>query len=87
MFDDVDTDTTQVIHELFGKSQIKLQKVQKQQGSDDCGWFAIAFVVSLVRKTDPSQVCFMQSIANETTLDKIVFKKDGSLVFQLSTNY
>ena len=61
LFDDVDADTTKEIHESFGKSQIKLQKVQKQQGSDDCGLFAIAFAVSLARKTDPSQVCFMQS--------------------------
>jgi len=47
VFDDVDADTTKVICELFGKSQIKSQKVKKQQGSDDCGLFAIAFAVTL----------------------------------------
>ena len=60
IFDDVDADTTKMIHELFSNSQIKLQKVQKQQGSDDCGLFTIAFAVSLARKTDPSKICFIQ---------------------------
>jgi len=57
LFDDVDADTT---NELFGKSQIKLQKVEKQPGSEDCGLFAIAFAVSLARKAD--QVKFASCI-------------------------
>ena len=62
LFDNVDADTTKVIRELFGKSHIKFQKVQKQQGSDDCGLFAIAFAVSLAQKTNPSKICFIQSL-------------------------
>ena len=36
-------------------------RVQKQQGVDDCGLFIIANVVSLVRKTDPATVTYVQS--------------------------
>ena len=63
LFDDTDADTSKVIRDLFsnGELQIKMQKVQKQQGSDDCGLFAIAFAVSLARKVDPVRIYFMQS--------------------------
>ena len=63
-----------MIRDLFsnGELQIKMQKVQKQQGSDDCGLFAIAFAVSLARKVDPVRIYFMQSqLSNEITSDEL----------------
>ena len=36
-------------------------RVRKQQGVDDCGLFAVANAVSLVRKIDPATVTYVQS--------------------------
>jgi len=56
LYDDVDGASRRVILNLVGDDKlcINMKQVQKQHGNNDCGWFAIAFVISLARKVDPA---------------------------------
>ena len=62
LHDHLDADSQKVILKLFdnGELQINMVKVQKQQGVDDSGLFAIANAVSLARKIDPTNVTYVQ---------------------------
>lgn len=41
---------------------LQREPVQRQNGSDDCGLFAVAFIVELLSGGDPSTVGFKQNM-------------------------
>ena len=61
LYDDVGGASGRVILNLVGDDKlcINMNQVQKQHDTNDCGWFAIAFIISLARKVDPEYFYFM----------------------------
>ena len=50
----------------YGKQlTVQLPRVQQQQGSSDCGLFAIAYAVDLALGLDPTVVKFDQSLMRQ----------------------
>ena len=60
----IDEDTKQIICNLFqyGPKQptIKLIRTQKQEGSSDCGVFAVAIATAIVLGKNPTKSAFQQ---------------------------
>ena len=53
LYDSIDEESLKVIRYLFGVKEICVVPVQKQQGYNDCGLFAIACAVHLAKKRNP----------------------------------
>ena len=62
----IDSETAQIILNLFANNHLKFEmvNVQKQVGSNDCGLFSIANSVQLAKKSGPSEIT-----CNETIFD------------------
>ena len=64
LFSKLDAEGRHIIKQMFGLKQMKcinMVKVQKQQGTKDCGLFAIAMMTSLAHDEDPSDITYDQS--------------------------
>ena len=46
----VDEKSLKIIQQFFGVKEVRVVPVQKQQGFNDCGLFAIAYAVYLAKK-------------------------------------
>ena len=59
---DVDDETQKAIRKVFNESRISfsLPKVQRQEGTHDCGLFAIAFATNLCFSHNPVAVSAME---------------------------
>ena len=53
LYDSIDEESLKVIQYLFGVEEVCVVPVQKQQGYNDCGLFAIAYAVHLAKKHNP----------------------------------
>ena len=62
LYDTVDTDTADVILNLFGGNHLKIYMatIQKQRGLNDCGVFSIANAVELAKRSDPAKINYIQ---------------------------
>jgi len=62
LYDSIDSETTQIILNLFANNHLKLEmvNVHKQVGSNDCGLFSIANAVQLAKKNDPAKIKYIQ---------------------------
>ena len=62
LYDSIDSETAQIILNLFANNHLKLEmvNVQKQVGPNDCGLFSIANAVQLAKKSDPSKIKYIQ---------------------------
>ena len=61
LYDAVDSDTADVILNLFGGNlKIYVATIQKQRGLNDCGVFSIANAVELAKKSDPAKINYIQ---------------------------
>ena len=61
LYDTVDSDTGDVILNLFGGNlKINMATIQKQRGASDCGVFSIANAVQLAKKSDPAKISYIQ---------------------------
>ena len=63
LYDTVDSDTADVILNLFGHSnhlKINMATIQKQRGVNDCGVFSIANAVQLAKRSDPAKINYIQ---------------------------
>ena len=72
LFDKLDFETKSVVKKMFGlktAGNINMVPVQKQQGSKDCGVFAIAKMVSLAFDENPSCVTYRQNHLRTHLLD------------------
>ena len=58
LYDSIDEESLKVIRYLFGVKEICVVPVQKQQGYNDCGLFAIACAVHLAKKRNPEMAYF-----------------------------
>ena len=64
LFSKLDAEGRAIVKQMFGLKQmrcINMVKVQKQQGTKDCGLFAIAMMTSLAHDEDPSDITYDQS--------------------------
>ena len=62
MYDAVDEKTSKIISNLYGQTwSLESVTIEKQNGSNDCGLFAIAIVTSLCFGHDPSTIKFDQT--------------------------
>ena len=65
LYDSVDEKNLKIIQQLFGVKEVRVVPVQKQQGFNDCGLFAIAYAVYLAKKKkkkhNPEKAYFHQS--------------------------
>lgn len=61
LYDSIDEESLKVIRYLFGVEEVCVVPVQKQQGYNDCGLFAIACAVHLAKKRNPEMAYFFQS--------------------------
>ena len=61
LYDSLDEESLKVIQYLFGVEEVCVVPVQKQQGYNDCGLFAIAYAVHLAKKRNPEMAYFFQS--------------------------
>ena len=66
--------TKKVISNAFKASEIEIVKTQKQRGSKDCGFFAIAYATALLNEIDVSTIKFDQSKMREHVLTCFVNK-------------
>ena len=72
LFDKLDFETKGVIKKMFALKKagdINMVPVQKQQGSKDCGVFAIAIMASLAFDENPSCVTYRQNHLRTHLLD------------------
>ena len=58
LYNSIDPESLKTIQNLFGIKEICMVEVQKQEGCDDCGLFAIAYAVYLAKKRSPERVHF-----------------------------
>ena len=61
VFGAFDEETTQVVANVFPGATVKMSKMQRQEGGQDCGLFAIAVATAIAHETDPSQMSFHQA--------------------------
>ena len=64
LFSKLDAEGRTTVKQMFGLKQMKcinMVNVQKQEGSRDCGLFAIAMMTSLAYDEDPSAITYDQS--------------------------
>ena len=64
LFSKLDAEGRAIVKQMFGLKQMKcinMVKVQKQQGTKDCGLFAIAMMTSLAHDEDLSDITYDQS--------------------------
>ena len=66
LFTSLDEETLATVNSYFGekgskrKVRYRMQEVQKQIGTKDCGVFAIAFLTSLAYNQDPVEIQYCQ---------------------------
>ena len=58
LYNSIDPESLKTIQNLFGIKEICMVEVQKQEGCDDCGLFAIVYAVHLAKKRSPERVHF-----------------------------
>ena len=56
LYDSVDEKSLKIIQQLFGVKEVRVVPVQKQQGFNDCGLFAIAYAVYLAKKQQKNMI-------------------------------
>ena len=65
IYSSLDLKTLRVVNNLFntttGTMDISMADMQRQEGANDCGVFAIAVVTAVLFGEDPSCLCFEQS--------------------------
>lgn len=63
LYDQIDCETVHVILNLFGgNGEIEMARIQKQNGTNDCGLFAVANSVELAKKQDPTKINYIQRL-------------------------
>ena len=77
---DVDDETQEAIRKVFNESRISfsLPKVQRQEGTHDCGLFAIAFATKL---------CFSYNPVAVSTMEYTQYAMRGHLINCLESAY
>lgn len=60
MYSTIDEETDEVIANLFHSATVLMIETQKQEGSNDCGLFAIAIATAIVHGADPTRLRFDQ---------------------------
>ena len=68
LFTELDQESTDIILRIFQSYNrekmavtIVMKNMQRQEGSTDCGLFAIAVMASLAHKEDPSSITYDQN--------------------------
>ena len=61
MYSTLDEETKEVIANLFHSATVKMMQTQKQEGSKDCGLFAIAIATAIAYGADLTVLRFNQA--------------------------
>ena len=76
LFTELDQESSSLIFRMFHNCNndgrqitIVMKKLQRQDGSADCGLFAIAVMMSLAHKEDPSAVTYDQNKMRQHLLE------------------
>ena len=76
VYSTLDDETNEVIANLFRSPTVLMIKTQKQEGSKDCGLFAIAIATAIMHGADPTSLRFDQAAMRN---DLVQCFKDGAM--------
>ena len=69
IYEEIDSNTQEVVFNIFGTVDINFVQVQKQRGGSDCGLFAIAISIAICNGLDPSRIRYDQTSMRSHLVD------------------